>query len=637
MKKLLCLLFCSLLLQYSYGQLKAIVYDFDGLTLGDKDLPDEDLGYDDMDYKVATNPLGESDMLGDRVLQLNLNWSKGTGTWGCDLNKFIQLNPSADKFNFFFFNPASNGQNAQVEVMISEDDDQDNFYDVNKDDQWKKTLSITPNPGWQLISIPLSEFTDANPGGNGIFDATFTDNKGSVTRIEFTFSKPETSPGNASYYIDMICFSEGSLRTGTSALDLPSANTSDHCVLGAFTTTPQGEEYTIPSIIEGFFPKEQGKKLKYINWFLAFGTDGSAEAKELPGEEVSKLLKNGYVPIITWEPLFKGYDRLDPVQPRLNNLINGEYDSYIDAFGDQLKSYNDTVIVRLMHEFEGDWYPWSIVYNGEDPNKYITAYRKIVDRIRARGANKVKWMWCTNGDYFPRRFFNWIVTAYPGDNYVDIVASDIYNNHTPLPTPSWKSFRSKAAETYYYLTKYFPNKPMFICELGCRERFDYENSGSQTKSQWLTVMDKEMQTNFSKVRALLFFSEKVIWDWRVNSSTEVTNTIANTIWNDDYYFKGLGQGISSVSEIEDNNSFTLNSYPSPSRGNLVVKLKIEKPHSELSLEILNVMGQKVYGTNRILNQEEFSETIDTRFLSPGTYFVKVIVNKETEIRKVVID
>jgi hypothetical protein len=533
-KLFLLFLINVLFIKSSFAQLKSIVYDFDGLHIDQTNLPDSDYKLNDLTYKIAANPIESKEVLGDRVLRMNLNWNSGNGSFGRKIERYIELNPTSDILNFYFYNPLSNNQDATVDVLISEDDDQSNFYDYNKDDLWIKKLTLAKGSAWQLISIPLSNFLDSNTGGNGVFDATFSGNKGMVLKVEFKFNKNSTSLSNAVFYIDMICFSDGNLPTGATVFDLPSKKESDYCLLGAYASA---KPELIPGVIENVFPSSPEKKLKYVNWFIQFATDGTTTAKSLPGKEVQSLLDNGYRPIITWEPLFRGYDRLDPVQPSLDKIINGNYNSYIDAFGDKLKSFDDTVIIRLMHEFDGDWYPWSLVENGHDPNKYIAAFRKVVDRVRARGATKVLWMWCTNGDYFPRRSYNFIVNAYPGDNYVDIVATDIYNNHTPTELPDWKSFKLKAVETYYYLSKYFPQKPLFVCELGCRERYSTENTSSEKKAAWLARMDKELQSNFSKVRALVFFSSFVVYDWRVNSSSATINSIASNIWNDDYYFK----------------------------------------------------------------------------------------------------
>lgn len=546
MKKIL--LFASLLLLSSAQaqMLKSVIYDFDGLDIGQTSLPEGDYRSNDLTCSVAADPLGmNSPMLGDRVLKLNMNWNTGAGSFGRGISRFIELNPNADIFNFYFYNPTSNGSSATVDVLLSEDDDQSNTYSISNDDLWKKTVTIPGSSGWQLISIPLNQFTDNNAGGNGIFDATFTGAKGMILSLEMRFRGPTS--GTSTYYMDMICFTDGSLPHGATVFDLPPGLSNAKCPLGAYEAKQIGYQYEIPGDIEGFFPAAPGKKIKYVNWFVQFAMDGSTTPSALPGNEVQLLLNGGYVPIITWEPMFMGYDRLDPVQPRLNNIINGDYDPYIDAFADKCKSYNDTMIIRFMHEFEGNWYSWSLIYNGQDPNRYINAYRHVVSRFKARGATKVKWMWCTNADYAPYRAYNFAVTAYPGDSYVDIVATDIYNAHWPTDLPWWMSFRYKAAESYYYLRKYIPQKPLLICEVGCRERYSSENPGSQTKGAWWGVMDKELQSNFKHVRGLVFFSGQVSQNWKINSSQGSLNSIETNIWNDPYYFLALTQSGPTVS------------------------------------------------------------------------------------------
>ncbi|MBA3971811.1 MAG: T9SS type A sorting domain-containing protein, partial [Bacteroidetes bacterium] len=248
-------------------------------------------------------------------------------------------------------------------------------------------------------------------------------------------------------------------------------------------------------------------------------------------------------------------------------LMSSRFDSYIDAFGDKLKSYNDTIIIRFMHEFEGDWYPWSLAHNNQDPELYKSVFRKFVNRIRARGASKVQWMWCVNGPtYHPVLSYNWIISAYPGDSYVDYVASEAYNLSIS-GIPYWRSFRAGMAEPYYYLRKYFPHKPLFICENGCRERYSSENSSSQTKAQWLANMDKELQTNFKNVNALIFFNISKSQDYRINSSSPTLNAVQTNIWNDPYYFKSG----SSSSDISVNITSPANNSSFPAGSTVLIK------------------------------------------------------------------
>jgi hypothetical protein len=166
--------------------------------------------------------------------------------------------------------------------------------------------------------------------------------------VEFRFMKSASGVTNPSFYLDMINFSEGNLPTGVTVFDLPPKSAGDYCPLGGFHSNLRGTEQAIPSQLEGLFPPVQGKKFKYATFFLDFAYDGTSVAKELPGNEVQALINNGYTPIITWEPLFKGMDRFDARQPNLSKIINGDYNTYIDQFADKIKTYSDTVIIRLM-------------------------------------------------------------------------------------------------------------------------------------------------------------------------------------------------------------------------------------------------------------------------------------------------
>jgi beta-mannanase len=603
-----------------YGQiLKSVVYDFDGLDIDQTDLPEGDYNLSDLTYKVAANPLPANDMIGDRVLKLNLNWNDGFGSFGRGISHYLELNPNQDVFNFYFYNPPSNNQNAVFDVIITDDDDQDNTFQISADDSWKKSLSLPTGSGWQLISIPLKDFTDANTGGNGVFDIAFTQNKGMLLMVEFYFKKGGSSVSDPAFYLDMISFSDGSLPHGNTDLDLPYKDPSGYCLLGAFEQQARGQEYLTPSHFESLFPADPNKKLRYVNYFLDWAIDGTAVAKEMPGNEVQMMFNNGYTPIITWEPLFQGHARLDPLQPRLSNIINGDYNSYIDAFAAKINSYNDTIIIRLMHEFEGNWYPWSISQNNQDPAQYITAYRTIVNRFRNMGATKVKWMWCVNSDYAPYTFYNWIVNAYPGDSYVDIIATDIYNAHFPVSLPYWKSFREQATESYYYLTKYFPQKPLYICEVGCRERYSSENTGSQSKGAWYERLNKEMQTNYHKARALIFFNAYPDQNWFVNSSPFALQSLTQNIWNDPYYFRAY------VGIKEDPHAYGdgLYVYPNPSNGLVTLSYTSSLLKSDLSIKIRDALGKTVYSEKLNGSLNSFSKEIDFNSMSKGIYLVEL--------------
>ena len=79
--------------------------------------------------------------------------------------------------------------------------------------------------------------------------------------------------------------------------------------------------------------------------------------------------------------------------------------------------YPDTVI-RLGHEFDGDYYSWSARDNNE---AFIAAYRHVHDVFASESAAfRFEWTGMRN------TFATYGPPAYPGDAYVDVVGLDIY-------------------------------------------------------------------------------------------------------------------------------------------------------------------------------------------------------------------
>lgn len=610
------------------AQLKSIVYDFDGLDLGASDLPEGDYQMGDLTGSISANPLPPSDMIGDRCFHLTLKGGTGSGSFGRGIARYIEFDVNADQFNFYFYNPLSNTQNAVFDVLLLDDDDKSHAFEGNMDDVFRKSFNIPPSSDWKLYAVPLKDFSDANTAGNGILDMAFTNDAGMLLSVEFKFTTVAATKGD--YYLDMLAFSEGALPQGNTALSLPSKSAEDYCLLGAYSNEQNGKYHLTPGKFEALFTGGPDRHLKYVNTFLHWAYGTSTTPVELAGSSAQTLLNNGYVPIITWEPMYAGYDRLDPLQPRLQNILNGEFDAYIDLFADDIKKLSDTIIIRLMHEFEGDWYPWSICKNGNDPEKYKQTFQYFVNRFKARGTGNVKWMWCLNSDYAPYEVYNFAIKAYPGDAFVDIVANDIYNNHYPLNLPWWRSFRWQMTESYYYLTKYIPNKPLFVCEVGCRERLQGENTQSESKGAWYARMDKELQSNYRKTRALVFFHAAPDQNWLVNSSPFALESLQENFWNDDYYFRKTMPPIAGEPQETSRDAFA---FPNPLGNKLYWGLVSETKLQQVNIKIYNSLGMLVFTEDAQSQKSSYSAELPTEGWSPGFYFIRLQTRQDDEKEK----
>ena len=83
----------------------------------------------------------------------------------------------------------------------------------------------------------------------------------------------------------------------------------------------------------------------------------------------------GQVPMVTLEP----WDRDGHL------ALPGAGD--IAALADAFRDHGDEVLVRYMHEFNGNWYPW-----GGDPDRFVREW----DRFFATMPPNVKAVWCPN-------------------------------------------------------------------------------------------------------------------------------------------------------------------------------------------------------------------------------------------------
>lgn len=142
---------------------------------------------------------------------------------------------------------------------------------------------------------------------------------------------------------------------------------------------------------------------------------------------------------VTFQPL-PGADstRLASVQGRLldnqfrdiqrrGTELNKQWIKQVDEIAGYLKQLQDAkvpVLWRPYHEMNGNWFWWGGHYHG----KYTTAglYRQLFDRlVKHHKLNNLIWVWSVDRPTRPDREF---AKYYPGDDYLDVLAIDIYGN-----------------------------------------------------------------------------------------------------------------------------------------------------------------------------------------------------------------
>ena len=250
------------------------------------------------------------------------------------------------------------------------------------------------------------------------------------------------------------------------------------------------------------FQDLQGSHVDLISHFALFDMNDWDNVQQYA--DVAK--QNGSTLVVTW--MANGYGAQD--------IIDGKEDSYIREFAKGVKSFGDEIWMRPLHEANGDWYDWGVGKPGAgntDAN-VAEAFRHIVGIFREESVENVKWVWTTNASN--QGSGTTLTGTYPGDEYVDYISIDGYNWGTSQSWSSWQTFSQVFKKAYDALANI--NKPLFIAEISCSEK-----GGS--KAEWITDMFEQFRTDFSRVFAVMWFSQskESEGDWALNTSQEAVD------------------------------------------------------------------------------------------------------------------
>jgi hypothetical protein len=238
-----------------------------------------------------------------------------------------------------------------------------------------------------------------------------------------------------------------------------------------------------------------GRRFATLMWFTDFDHPFPAQAAE-------NAWAAGSVPNITWEPWFWNENE----KIHLADINAGAWDGYISEWGAAAAKFGKPLLVRWGHEFNGDWYPWGTAKNGQDPQNYVQAFRRVHDLVVGAGAKNVVWVWCPNAGTVPAAEWNDPLAAYPGDDYVDWIALDGFDFDGNA------SFADIFSKIYVEVIQKFA-KPIYIGE------FATGRTGSE-KAAWLEEMHDALASRFPGIKGIVYFSMKKEREWQLDDSPE---------------------------------------------------------------------------------------------------------------------
>lgn len=185
-------------------------------------------------------------------------------------------------------------------------------------------------------------------------------------------------------------------------------------------------------------------------------------------------------------------------------VASGRYDAFLAEYLQNLKrDGGQNVILAFNHEPDGK-------QNADKgtPAEFVAAWRHIhnlADRLgvsRAAGGN-VEFAWTMVGWGFK---VDRVGPYYPGDQYVDYVGTDPYDNSK---SGTRQSFADSVSSTLEWMDKNGINKPVIVGETGSESGQSADRSGSQ--AAWVQQMMSDLRNNpaLQRVVAVNYWSNQV--------------------------------------------------------------------------------------------------------------------------------
>lgn len=228
---------------------------------------------------------------------------------------------------------------------------------------------------------------------------------------------------------------------------------------------------------------------------------GSKREQRFPKDEVESIVMLGSIPVVTWEPWLNDFTEEDipglpDIEERdkngLKSISSGLYDSYLKKWAKDAKAEKVTILIRLGHEMNDPYrYPWGPQNN--EPQDFIDAWKHVVELFRKEQVDNVLWVWAPHLAYGKFRDF------YPGDGYVDWIATGTLNYGTVAPWSQWWTFDEIFAKYYEELATY--HKPIMLAEFG-----SLAVGGDRAK--WYAEALYDFPTKYPAVKALIFFHNR---------------------------------------------------------------------------------------------------------------------------------
>ncbi|WP_448383805.1 glycoside hydrolase family 26 protein [Desulfosoma sp.] len=266
--------------------------------------------------------------------------------------------------------------------------------------------------------------------------------------------------------------------------------------------------------------------------------------QNFPRRSMEIISRHGSVPLLFWSPWDRPYvEHRGPDRFDLRAILGGVWDAYIDQWADQARSYGKPILVDWGLEMNGNWFPWSgyfyrsrqkpsnRVAPREGPELYKKAFRYVVHRVRARGADRLLFGFHVNAVSDPNVKWNQMEAYYPGSDVVDWLGLSVYGKQFN-DGEKWVGFREIMDRAYHALCRLNPDKPVILAEWGVGE---FPKAGS--KPQWLREAFTALADQYPRVKAAVYWHER----WQNGDDTYSNLRVSSSPESLQAFREGIGR------------------------------------------------------------------------------------------------
>lgn len=230
---------------------------------------------------------------------------------------------------------------------------------------------------------------------------------------------------------------------------------------------------------------------------------------KFPLKEVTIIKQYGSVPFIRMMMRSDFSDAKSERVYSLQKIIEGKLDKALKKWADDAKSFGEPLMVEFGTEVNGDWFSWSGINNGRNPEIFKEAYIHIIELFRDEEVNNITWVYHVHGESAPDESWNSMSAYYPGDDYIDWLGMSIYGVQEKGET--LRDVNVLFDDAYKKLSAVSKNKPLALLEFGMIEH--------ERKAEWLkSVFDLLKSGKYNRIKAISYWHS--LWD---NGDGSVTN------------------------------------------------------------------------------------------------------------------